>query len=164
MSSPCDVLRCQYSQLQEDNISLQDFNAPLSAGQIHTLIKNDYKSRRPRRYFAYGLSVVGFICLMSGIIIVNQKLQPPHQPPIQSNLTSACPVCPSPATTLPTPTPCPSPKVPTACPTTSTAGLAQVAKFVNDFDRVKAYDGALYLLRKQKATFDDAKVKLFLLH
>merc|ERR1712111_311883 len=57
MSSPGDVPNLQYSQLQEENISLQDFSTPLTAVVIKQLLKDDYKSRRPRRYLAYVLSV-----------------------------------------------------------------------------------------------------------
>ena len=159
MSNPGDVPNLQY---------YKDFNTPLNAAVIRQLLKDDYKSRRPRRCLTNFFRLVGFICLMSGIsyIIVNQHLQPPPQPPIQSNSISSCPkcTCPSPATTLPTPGP--SPKVPTSCPTTTTAGLtaAQVVRLMTSpsFDKiigVKAFEGALYFPVRKYATLDNAKVK-----
>ena len=137
MPTPGEVPSLQY---------YKDFNTPLTAVTIHQLLKDDYKSRRPRRCLTNVFRLLGFVCLMSGIcyIIVNQHLQSP------------------PANTLPTA--CPSPKVPTACPTTTTAGLTgtPVVKLITSlgFDKVKAYDGALYLVREQQATFDDAKVNV----
>ena len=70
-----------------------------------------------------------------------------------------------PLSCLTLPTPYPFPEVPTSPPTTTPAGLtaAQVVKLMNDFDTVKAYNGALYFVQKQDlATNDDAKVYVYL--
>merc|ERR1719394_2175974 len=99
MSRPGDVPRLQ----------------PLTAVSIHQLLKDDYKSRRPRRCLINTFHLVGFFCLMSGISYAKASCQ-------SANVTCNCEcICPSPATNLPTPFP--SPKVPTASPTTTTDGL-----------------------------------------
>ena len=58
MSSPGDVPSPQY---------YRDLNTPLTAVIIKQLLKNDSRSRRPKRCLTNVVRLVGFICLMSGI-------------------------------------------------------------------------------------------------
>jgi len=135
---------------------------PLTAVSIHQLLKDDYKSRRPRRCLNNIFCLVGFFCLMSGISYA--KAAPRLEAFCQSaNVTCNCEcICPSPATTLPTPYPSPATTLPTPYPSPEVPyqaigeAMFQVGE-AGEFEAPKYFNRSLYFRGKQKKTFGNAQ-------